>query len=48
LLVRGRRGGSGSARRVLPTGKLELVHIEEIYVATVQFIDNRWKNIDTD
>lgn len=33
---------------VLPTGKLELVHIEGIYVATVQCIDNRWKIIDTD
>jgi hypothetical protein len=33
---------------VLPTGKLELVNIEGIYVATAQFIGNRWKIIDID
>jgi hypothetical protein len=33
---------------VLPTGKLELVHIEGIYIATFQFIGNRWKIIHTD
>jgi hypothetical protein len=33
---------------VLPTGKLELVHIEGIYVATVQFTGSRWVVIDQD
>jgi hypothetical protein len=33
---------------VLPTGKLELVHIDGIYVATVQFTGSRWAIIDTD
>lgn len=33
---------------VLPTGKLEVVHIEGIYVATVQFTGSRWVIIDTD
>lgn len=33
---------------VLPTGKLELVHIEGIYVATVQFTGSRWVIIDQD
>ncbi len=33
---------------VLPTGKLELVHIEGIYVATVQFTGSRWVIIDED
>jgi len=33
---------------VLPTGKLELVHIEGIYVATVQFTGSRWVVIDGD
>ena len=33
---------------VLPTGKLELVHIEGIYVATVQFTGRRWVVIDDD
>lgn len=32
----------------LPTGKLELVHIEEIYVATAQFTGGRWLIIDED
>ncbi len=31
---------------VLPTGKLELVHIEGIYVATVQFTGSRWAILD--
>jgi hypothetical protein len=31
---------------VLPTGKLELVHIEGIYLATVQFTGSRWRIID--
>jgi hypothetical protein len=31
---------------VLPTGKLELVHIEGIYVATVQFTGSRWVILD--
>jgi hypothetical protein len=33
---------------VLPTGKLELVHIEGIYVATARFTGSRWTIIDTD
>jgi hypothetical protein len=33
---------------VLPTGKLEVVHIEGIYVATAQFAGSRWEIIDTD
>jgi hypothetical protein len=33
---------------VLPTGKLELVHIEGIYLATVQFTGSRWRIIDID
>ncbi len=33
---------------VLPTGKLELVHIEGIYVATAQFTGSRWSIIDDD
>jgi len=33
---------------VLPTGRLELVHIEGIYVATVQFTGSRWVIIDDD
>jgi hypothetical protein len=33
---------------VLPTGKPEVVHIEGIYVATVQFTGSRWVIIDTD
>ncbi len=33
---------------VLPTGKLEVVHIEGIYVATVQFTGSRWEIIHTD
>lgn len=33
---------------VLPTGKLEVVHIEGIYVATVQFAGSHWEIIDTD
>jgi hypothetical protein len=33
---------------VLPTGKLELVHIEGIYVATVQFTGSRWVILDED
>jgi hypothetical protein len=33
---------------VLPTGKLELVHIEGIYVATVQCTGSRWRIIDKD
>ena len=33
---------------VLPTGKLELVHIEGIYVATAQFTGSRWSIIDQD
>jgi hypothetical protein len=33
---------------VLPTGKLELVHIEGIYVATAQFTGSRWVVIDQD
>jgi len=33
---------------VLPTGKLELVHIDGIYVATVQFTGSHWAIIDTD
>jgi hypothetical protein len=31
---------------VLPTGRLELVHIEGIYVAAVAFSGDRWKIID--
>jgi hypothetical protein len=31
---------------VLPTGKLELVHIEGIYVATAAFTGSRWEIID--
>lgn len=31
---------------VLPTGKLELVYIEGIYVATVAFSSSRWEIID--
>lgn len=33
---------------VLPTGKLEVVHIEGIYVATVQFTGSRWVILDED
>lgn len=33
---------------VLPTGKLELVHIEGIYVAAVAFIGGRWEIIDAE
>lgn len=33
---------------VLPTGKLELVHIEGIYVAAVQFNGSRWSIFDED
>lgn len=33
---------------VLPTGKLELVHIEGIYVATVQFTGSHWLVIHDD
>jgi hypothetical protein len=33
---------------VLPTGKLELVHIDGIYLATVQFTGSRWRIIDID
>jgi hypothetical protein len=33
---------------VLPTGKLELVHIEGIYVATAQFTGSRWSILDED
>ena len=33
---------------VLPTGKLELVHIEGIYIATAQFTGSRWSIIDAD
>jgi hypothetical protein len=33
---------------VLSTRKLELVHIEGIYVATVQFTGSRWSIIDDD
>jgi hypothetical protein len=33
---------------VLPTGKLELVHIEGIYVATVAFTGSRWEIIDSE
>jgi len=32
----------------LSTGKLEMVHIEGIYVATVQFDGSRWSIIDGD
>lgn len=35
-------------QQVLPTGKLELVHIEGIYVATVQFTGSRWVIVDED
>ncbi len=31
---------------VLPTGRLELLHIEGIYVAAVAFSSGRWKIID--
>jgi hypothetical protein len=33
---------------VLPTAKLELVHIEGIYVAAVAFTGRAWELIDTD
>ncbi len=33
---------------VLPTGKLELVHIEGIYVATATFTGRRWEIIDAE
>jgi len=32
----------------LPTGKLELVHIEGIYIAAVAFNGNRWEIIDVE
>jgi hypothetical protein len=33
---------------VLPTGKLEFVHIEGIYVATAAFTGSRWEIIDSE
>ncbi len=33
---------------VLPTGKLELVHIEGIYVAAVAFTGHGWEIIDAE
>ncbi len=33
---------------VLPTGKLELVHIDGIYVATAAFTGRGWEIIDTE
>jgi hypothetical protein len=32
---------------ILPTGRLELVHIEGIYVATLAFSGGRWEIIDS-